>query len=749
MHQIKQIFYIFLFMLMLAAPTVTFAFSDSSTSQKQQSIIIEVDGKPQERKEYIETYYPSIDVIATYEKLFQGLALKGDVRKLEKLATLEFVKTMHAVRTYEVDKIEIGKSEADQLRSSFQAKRMLQSALGENNYLPHEMNQTPYTGNGVKVGVIDTGIDYTHPDLKTNYAGGYDLVDLDKDPMETKPAEGIATLHGTHVAGIIAANGTMQGVAPNARIYAYRALGPGGVGTSVQVIAALEQAVKDKMDVINLSLGNTINGPDYPTSQAVNRATELGASVVIANGNNGPSRWTVGAPATATKAISVGAYASPIEKPMLSIEKEDKTIAIQSMHGAIPWNLMKDYEIVQATKAEDLAGKIALFSRGKIPFSQLAKQAEEQGAVAALIYNNEEGSFQGTVADSADTLSIPVASISKQSGFWLKNYSEQLYPFVATRYEIENATVAPFSSRGPVTMNWKVKPDLIAPGTNIVSTVPGGYQSLQGTSMAAPHIAGVIALLKEARPSWSNEKITAALKTTANQLVKESGQSIEPIAQGTGLVNPMKAINAKTIIYNQSISFGKIDAFRKTNVTNITIENTSNTPQTFTFHIPIKKKGISWHLPQRFTIPKHAKKKVPIELSVTSNLLKEGLHQGWLTLNQQDQTYHLPYVFLNKTADYPRAMGFSFELEPFSEDEFTYQLYLAEAAKEVRIELYDPDTLIYERTLLQLKDASAGLNDGKMDKADLGKPGLYKVMLTVHLENGTFENHELDFQILP
>src|SRR5699024_5954527 len=104
------------------------------------------------------------------------------------------------------------------------------------------------------------GIDYNHPDLELNYRGGYDLVDLDEDPMETTPEEGIPTSHGSHVAGIIAANGELQGVAPDAEIYAYRALGPGGRGTSVQVIAAMEKAAENGADVINLSLGNNVNG---------------------------------------------------------------------------------------------------------------------------------------------------------------------------------------------------------------------------------------------------------------------------------------------------------------------------------------------------------------------------------------------------------------------------------------------------------------------------------------------------------
>src|SRR5699024_488975 len=120
--------------------------------------------------------------------------------------------------------------------------------------LPETLNNTEYTGKGIKDGDIDTEIYYTHPESKVNYRRGYDLVDLDEDPMETLPGQVIPTQHGSHVAGIIAGNGFLNGVAPDAEIYAYRALGPGGMGTSVQIIAAMEQAARDGMDIINLSL---------------------------------------------------------------------------------------------------------------------------------------------------------------------------------------------------------------------------------------------------------------------------------------------------------------------------------------------------------------------------------------------------------------------------------------------------------------------------------------------------------------
>ncbi|MDI4707135.1 S8 family serine peptidase, partial [Pseudoalteromonas shioyasakiensis] len=190
------------------------------------------------------------------------------------MESLEFIRAIHTVQTYEA----LPYFKANQtLRQSYEGLKEKKSDV-----IPSDLNDTEYTGKGVKVGVVDTGIDYNHPDLSNNYKAGYDLVDLDDDPMETLKEEGIPTIHGSHVAGIIAADGDLKGVAPDAEIYSYRALGPGGAGTSVQVLAAMEQAVKDDVDVLNLSLGNSVNGPDYPTSVAVNRAVELGVPVVIA-----------------------------------------------------------------------------------------------------------------------------------------------------------------------------------------------------------------------------------------------------------------------------------------------------------------------------------------------------------------------------------------------------------------------------------------------------------------------------------
>lgn len=164
-------------------------------------------------------------------------------------------------------------------------------------------------GDSVKIGIIDTGIDYLHPDLTANYiAGGYDFVNGDDDPMDDNG-------HGTHVAGIAAANGTLKGVAPHAKLMAFKVLNAWGAGYSSWIIAGIEKAVDpdgnpetdDGVDIINISLGGPGTSDD-PMSQAVDNAVEAGVICAVASGNSGlQGNFSIGSPGCALKAITVGA----------------------------------------------------------------------------------------------------------------------------------------------------------------------------------------------------------------------------------------------------------------------------------------------------------------------------------------------------------------------------------------------------------------------------------------------------------
>src|SRR5699024_3210890 len=122
-----------------------------------------------------------------------------------------------------------------------------------------------------------------------------------------------------------------------------------------------------------------------------------------------------------------------------------------------------------------------------------------------------------------------------------------------------------------------------------------------------------------------------------------------PIMQGVGEIRVKQAIDTKTIIHDPLLSFGKIEPYKETNTIDVKIENTTNKKQTYTFDIPKKEKGLTWKLPQRFTLEKKESKTIPVELSVTASGLEEGIHQGWLTLNQEGEEFHLPYLLINKT----------------------------------------------------------------------------------------------------
>jgi minor extracellular serine protease Vpr len=654
----------------------------------EETVAIVLLEKPHTEQEINELIRPFRDVKLrrVFTEAIIGFSVQGKPHAIARLAGNKQILNISPVTHYQVQTEESVKIiGGDVVRSIFDQK-----------------NQR-LTGKGVTVGVIDTGVDYTHPDLKKNYAGGHDLVDNDQDPMETKVL-GQATIHGTHVAGIIAANGKIKGVAPEAKIVAYRALGPGGGGTTEQVLAAIEQAIKDKVDIVNLSLGNDINGPDLPISLALNRAVDKGIVAVAASGNSGPNVWTVGSPGTASKAISVGASTPMMEIPSLLIEGSRNKIRIQPMEGSANWALDRSLDIVDGglgrkSELKQTQGKLVLMKRGTLTFSEKAENARQAGAAAVLIYNNMSGGFMGNL----DTqLTIPVGSLSKGDGVILqKNIKQGLSARVLVSQERDR--LADFSSRGPVTGTWEIKPDIVAPGVAINSTVPGGYLSLQGTSMAAPHVAGACALIKQAHPDWTPEQIKAALMNTAKPLVKtgeadsskvivtaKTGSYYRTFEQGAGRIQVDEAIKSASLVTPSSIQFGKFSDEGDRRKAVLHVENTSDRNARYSFQIPNRVEGLSWRFPLSFTLEPHQAKDVTLELQVDPQIFKGKIHDGFLSLQAGAKTIQIPYLYVLEEPGYPRVMGFDFA-EGDKPGQYRYEVYLPGGAEEFGIALFNPE----------------------------------------------------------
>ncbi len=250
-------------------------------------------------KSEINSILPKAKIKHEYFKVFNGLSIDATDEDINKIKQLDFVKNIYPnykITTFLMDSVPL--INADDVWH-------LQDSQGRN-----------ITGQNITIAIIDTGVDYTHIDLggclgeDCKVAGGYDFINNDNDPMDDHG-------HGTHVAGIAAGNGALRGVAPDARIYAYKVLDSGGSGTWDEVISGIERAIdpnndddySDRADVISMSIGSggCVGTPDDPPSIAADNAVIAGSVVVIAAGNCGSDYGTIATPGNSRKAITVGA----------------------------------------------------------------------------------------------------------------------------------------------------------------------------------------------------------------------------------------------------------------------------------------------------------------------------------------------------------------------------------------------------------------------------------------------------------
>ena len=514
-----------------------------------------------------------------FDTLWNGLSIRIAPGELDKLARISGVKALYPVVEVLAPEPSGGENLDLYTALAMTGADIAQSELG-------------YTGAGVKVAVMDTGIDYDHPDLGGCFgegcrvAYGYDLVGDDFNADSTSPSYNPIPVpdddpddcqgHGTHVAGIVGADGGVTGVAPGVTFGAYRVFGCEGSTFSDIMIEAMEMALADDMDILNMSIGSAFQWPQYPTAEASDRLVNAGMVVVASIGNSG--RWgtyAAGAPGVGKKVIGTASFDNS-HTLLPYFEVNDQHIGYVPMTYAGPTPTSGTEEIVYIGLAcngyaleGDPAGKVALIMRGDCSFYDKASNAIAAGATGVVVHNHSPGVFNGTLGEPIDGVT-PVVGISLEDGEFIR---AQATPTYMTWTDQEDVFLSPtgglissFSSYG-LAPDLSVKPDIGAPGGNIYSTIPleqGGYGIKGGTSMASPHVAGAAALLLEAKPKTPSQAMRDILQNSADP----KPWSLNPglpfydhvHRQGAGMVDIDDAILATTKIQPGKLAAGEGEA---------------------------------------------------------------------------------------------------------------------------------------------------------------------------------------------
>jgi minor extracellular serine protease Vpr len=634
-----------------------------------------------EALEKLKKISPEIKMVYSYRLVMNGLAIIAPVNVFDQLRDLDFVGGVVKESSFERPKA-VGRFEKD--AQGFEGGTSM-DFIGATRV--HQ--ELGITGKGMRVGIIDSGIDYTHSMFKgsgdpeqfknidpdktfegfptAKVVGGIDLVGSKFNPGSGFPGVRFPVPddnpideggHGTHVAGTVAGLGdgakTYDGVAPDAELFAIKVFGKsGGTGDSV-VIAALEYAMdpngdldpSDKLDVVNLSLGGGYGKPHIFYNEAVKNLVKGGVVMVASAGNSGHTSYIVGAPSTADEAISVGASIDGMYKnwkfDTVKFAAADESLYAELIEGEIskPIAEAKDVkaELVEAgiaaTDYSDemkakLKGKVALIDRGEVTFTEKLQRAFDAGAVGVIVANNRDG--DPIAMGGEGKVDLPAIMVTKSFGDLLKE-KMKAGP-VVVEFDSDKKLEKPelidnltsFSSRGPRSMDSLIKPEIAAPGFKIISASMGsGTQgvALNGTSMSGPHVAGVMALLKQAKPELDAYQLKALLMNGAVSIKNAEGKTYPVSMQGAGRVQTFKSATAPVLAMPASISLGETNLlnakmFRRTiELTNLTdVEVVLKSAST-------SSEGVEVKLPEMVTVPAKKTVKVTAEFvfRATTNL---------------------------------------------------------------------------------------------------------------------------------
>ena len=583
-------------------------------------------------------------------------------------------------------------------------------------------------GTGMKIGVIDTGIDYQQADfggtgLLADYqandrtvapdayfptvkvAGGVDFAgDLytgnnspapDADPMDCNG-------HGTHVSGTAAgygvnADGTTYtgpygpaspfaamrigpGTAPKATLYAIRVFGCGGTtGLTIQGIDWAmdpngDNDLSDHLDVINMSLGSTFGSLSQTSALASENAVAAGVIVVTSAGNSGDTFYISGAPGSATHAIATAASADDgLPGPGVRVNSPGGiagfyTAGTAQFGGTPPLGGLTANVVIgldpadgagplttdgcsPLTNAAAVAGNIALIDRGTCGFIVKVKNAQNAGAVGVIIANSAAGVFGG-MAGVDPTITIPSVMVTFPDG---NAFKANIATLNATLFPAAD-TLGAFSSRGPRRLTpFALKPDIAAPGVAISSAqtgvtctgtapsvgcqvanasgfIPGSQiLVLQGTSMASPHMAGIMALLKQLHPDWTVEELKALAMNYATHDVTlfpgGGGPRFGPSRIGAGRVDPSQSAVGTVVAFGAddpgavSLVFEPEIVGATTRVRKLRLVNTGTTAQTFDLGLDLvaDAPGVTFSFPGGNTVTVPAADAVEIDVQMAAN----------------------------------------------------------------------------------------------------------------------------------
>ncbi len=656
-----------------------------------------------------------IKIIATYKLVLNAIAFTAPSEVASKIDAIEGLK-LTANTAF---------ARPQTVGAEKQVKAVIESLKEKNTVTfigADKLHKAGISGQKMRVGVIDTGIDYTHvmlggpgkkeiydsidPNTENSYfpnakvVGGLDFVGSKYSAggaslEEQIPVRDVNPIdesgHGSHVAGTVAGIGddkvSYSGVAPDASLYALKVFGKEGSTSDIAVIQALEYAADpeeklspaNRLDVVNLSLGGGFGKPKILYNEAIKNLTRAGTVVVASAGNSGDNPYITGAPGTSDEAISVAASVDymaqniSVGAAQLTIDGESKLVQLYEGNSTAPAStsnisgslvvIGNGVDVISEEVKTAVKGKIALMDRGLISFEQKFLVAQALGASGVLMVNNVDG--LPFPMGSTTKFTFPAAMVSKAQGDAIKlaltKNVEVVFNFspgqVINRDDLID-TMTDFSSRGPRSIDSLIKPEISGPGSNVISAAVGtGNESVQfsGTSMSGPHLAGVMALLKQAFPADDVRTLKARLLNTA-KILMDKGSFVPVSRQGAGRVQVEEAYKAKVLAMPPTLSLGEVPvASVKTVKKDVVLTNNSDKDVIFSSKV-LSSKNIKASLQSSLKV----KAKSQLKFTVSFTLSREDKSQnnveadGYVVLtNSEDGSkVSLPFLaVLNKVSD--------------------------------------------------------------------------------------------------